>query len=282
MNTFAIALANWSGRVVGTFAVGAPMQNGAVSPDGSMVVSGSTVYAIDGRIVGSLGVDTYGDSVVFSSDNRTICDASDRVDAGQMVLRLLRAGGTPRTLATLSAEWGLVACGPAGGEAVVGRSDPTRNGVPGFAEVAGYSFADGAQRYDLAYPGGTVSSLAVSSDGGLLAEGGWSDGVHLRRLPSGARVGTVVAPGAEVSLFSGDGTRVAIRPSSDSTRVVAWQTGSVLYNSSTLDEPVSRPGRPDMLLVVQDFAAAVNPSRSPPLVQLFLLGADGSVRQTWP
>jgi hypothetical protein len=144
---------------------------------------------------------------------------------------------------------------------------------------------DGTQAFSFSYPNGVVTRAAVSLDGTLMAEGGWPDGVHVRQLPGGRRLASFADARDLPWLFSGDDTRLVLHNDTELVRVVAWRTGKVLAERPNGAEVVPRPGLPDLLIVVPAYppdGATLDPDRRPPFVQLYLLDARGSIRQTWP
>ena len=285
MNTYGVAVADWSGHPVGTFQVSAPMRSGVASADGALVLSGRTVYAITGRVVGTVGTDSWEDGIRFSPDDRSVCDLTNPPGGGAHDLRLLRLGQLPHAVRSLPpGGWDLLGCGGAGGVAVIAREDAGA-GLLRISEVLGVSMRDGTQVFSFSYPNRVVTSAVVSLDGTLMAEGGWPDGVHVRQLPGGRRLARFADARDLPWLFSGDDTRLVLHHDTGQVRVVAWRTGKVLDMRPNGAEVVPRPGLPDLLIVVPAYpseGATLDPDRRPPLVRLFLLDARGSIRQTWP
>src|SRR4051812_45068690 len=65
-----------------------------------------------------------------------------------------------------------------------------------------------------------VASVAFSPDGALLASGGWSGGVRLRKVPSGEEVADFNFPGVSRVAFSPDGSLLAAAFENKNVRLV--------------------------------------------------------------
>ncbi len=250
------------------------------APDGSRLQLGTSVYDIQGKLLGEVPASKPSPS--WGDDSRHLCtlgDPSGQAQEGTVaVLSTVEAGGVPRQVARVGVIGGqrgpgIAACSFLADQAVVVQIN-----VSWSAEVWLVRLSTGAVLYHGTFPADQVTVFA-SRDGQYLAEDDYKSGTAvIRHVPDGAVVATL--NNLQVQGFSWDGSLVAATsgtyPWDQDVRILNWRTGQVIWRAPADQRlgglPLPEPAGSRLLIMLRPDATAT-------YTDLWLVSPDGTARR---
>ena len=274
----------YSGAPAGTLTIPYSDSGFEIAPDGSKVLDGDAIIAVDGRAIGRIAW-TFATLPTWADDSQHLCGITyDPSSGGHATLVEFDMSGTFRTVATLgpsgpNISWGVLACSPTADRALV-------EGGPGSSEVVNLLRLSTGTFLASHSVNDEIAASVASHDGRIVAVNEPS-GIAVRDALTWALEARIVRWGspegypliASVVKASWDGTRLLVDAGGASGAchpqwLVDWALDRDILTSTSAPAPL---GCSAVLPLMRGASFFV--STKPVLGALYLVEANGTVRK---